>query len=227
MTISSIRHLLALALVILVGLAGVAPASAFDVVTAPEDVNAVNLTSAVEVAPGNNGKIQLSTAPGEDGIIRRVEVLASQNGTNPTWALFALKNDSDAQMDRLLVAPFFRLPGSGVFRPDLGSERITALTPSAGIRPVRLPDREADVYEVTLDPGATVTFVAELKGNTLPELYLWKPDAYRDYVNSFTLFRGVVMGVAGLAAVFLTIMFVVRGRGIFPTTAAFSWAVLV
>jgi hypothetical protein len=93
MTISSIRHLLALALVILVGLAGVAPASAFDVVTAPEDVNAVNLTSAVEVAPGNNGKIQLSTAPGEDGIIRRVEVLASQNGTNPTWALFALKND--------------------------------------------------------------------------------------------------------------------------------------
>src|SRR6478672_5644424 len=100
MTISSIRHLLALALVILVGLAGVAPASAFDVVTAPEDVNAVDLTSAVEVAPGNNG------------IIRRVEVLASQNGTNPTWALFALKNDSDAQMDRLLVAPFFRLPGS-------------------------------------------------------------------------------------------------------------------
>src|SRR5690242_15456804 len=226
MTISSIRHLLALALVILVGLAGVAPASAFDVVTAPEDVNAVNLTSAVEVAPGNNGKIQLSTAPGEDGIIRRVEVLASQNGTNPNWALFALKNDSDAQMDRLLVAPYFRLPGSGVFRPDLGAQRITALTPSAGIRPVRLPDREADVYEITLDPGATVTFVAELAGDTKPELYLWKPDAYRDYVNSFTLFRGVVMGVAGLAAVFLTIMFVVRGRGIFPATAAFGWAVL-
>jgi hypothetical protein len=158
------RHLLALAIVLLVGLAGTLPAAAFEVVTAPEDVNAVNLTSAVEIAPGTNGKIQLSTAPGEDGIIRRVEVLASQNGTNPTWALFALKNDSDAQMDRLLVAPFFRLPGSGVFRPDLGSERITALTPSAGIRPVRLADREADVYEVTLDPGATVTFVAELKG---------------------------------------------------------------
>ena len=76
---------------------------------------------------------------------------------------------------------------------------------------MRLTDREADVFEVTLDPGATVTFVAELSGDTLPELYLWKPDAYRDYVNSFTLFRGVVLGVAALAAVFLTIMFVVRG----------------
>ena len=78
-----------------------------------------------------------------------------------------------------------------------------------------------------LDPGATVTFVAELSSGALPELYLWKPDAYRDYVNSFTLFRGVVLGVASLAAVFLTIMFVVRGRGIFPATAAFSWAVLI
>ena len=202
-------------------------ASAFDVVTAPEDVNAVNLTSAVQIQAGTNGKIQLSTAPGDDGIIRRVEVLASQNGTNPTWALFAIKNDSDTQMDRLLVAPFFRLPGSGIFRPDLGSVRINALTPSAGIRPVRLTDREADVYDVTLDPGATVTFVAELNGDKLPELYLWKPDAYRDYINSFTLFRGVVLGVASLAAVFLTIMFVVRGRGIFPATAAFSWAVLI
>src|SRR3569832_2261481 len=231
--ISSMRRFLAFAVLLVVALAGVAPAAAFEVVTAPEDVNAVDLKSAVDLAPGTNGKIQLSTAPGEDGIIRRVEVLASQNGTNPNWALFALKNDSDAQMDRLLVAPFFRLPGSaahsgsGFFRPDLGSEHINALTPSAGIRPVRLTDREADVYEVTLDPGATVTFVAELDGNTLPELYLWKPDAYRDYVNSFTLFRVVVMGVAALAAVFLTIMFVVRGRGIFPATAAVSWAVLI
>jgi PAS domain S-box-containing protein len=61
----------------------------------------------------------------------------------------------------------------------------------------------------------------------LPELYLWQPNAYRDYVNSFTLFRGVVLGVASLAAVFLTIMFVVKGRGVFPATAAFAWAVLV
>src|SRR3954465_6173988 len=225
--IRSMRRFLAPQVLLFVAMAGAAPAVAFDVVTAPEDINAVNLKSAVEISPGTNGKIQLSTAPGEDGIIRRVEVLASQNGTNPTWGLFALKNDSDAQVDRLLVAPFFRLPGSGVFRPDLGSERIGALTPSAGIRPVRLTDREADVFEVTLDPGATVTFVAELSGSTLPELYLWQPDAYRDYVNSFTLFRGVVLGVAGLAAVFLTIMFVVRGRGIFPATAAFSWATLV
>ena len=149
------------------------------------------------------------------------------SGTNPDWALFALKNNSDAQIERLLVAPFFRLPGSGVFRPDLGNDRIKALTPSQGVRPTRLVDGEADVYDVTVDPGATVTFVAELSSGTLPELYMWKPDAYRDYVNSFTLFRGVVLGISSLGAVFLTIMFAVKGRGIFPATAAFAWAVLI
>ncbi len=221
------RHVFLLAMCIAFALAGSLRASAFDVITVPEGVNAINLTGVVDVVPGENGRVQLSTAPGEDGIIRRIEVLASVGGSNPNWALFALRNDSDIQIERLLVAPFFRLPGSGVLRPDLGAERIRVLTPSAGLRPTRQPDREADVYEVVIDPGATVTFVAELSSGSLPELYLWAPDAYRDYVNSFTLFRGVVLGVAALAAVFLTIMFVVKGRGIFPATAAFSWAVLI
>ncbi|HEY9012281.1 MAG TPA: 7TM-DISM domain-containing protein, partial [Devosia sp.] len=221
------RMLRCLAMCFVFALVAVVPAAAFEVITVPEDVNAVNLTGVVDIVPSENGKVQLSTAPGEDGIIRRIEVLASAGGTNPNWALFALRNDGDAQIERLLVAPYFRLPGSGVFRPDLGAERIKVLTPSAGLRPVRLPDREADVFEVTIDPGATVTFVAELTSGRLPELYMWKPDAYRDYVNSFTLFRGTVLGVSSLAAVFLTIMFVVKGRGVFPATAAFSWAVLI
>ena len=220
------RHLIALAMCLAFALAGLTLATAFEVISVPEDVNAVNLSDVVELQPGSNGRVQLSTAPGEDGIIRRIEVLAATQGTNPDFALFALRNESEQQIERLLVAPFFRLPGSGIFQPDLGNARLKALTPSAGIRPVRLADSEADVFEVTLDPGATVTFVAELTAHDLPELYLWQPNAYRDYVNSFTLFRGVVLGVASLAAVFLTIMFVVKGRGVFPATAAFAWAVL-
>lgn len=214
------------ALAILLALAFLQPAQAFEVISVPEDVNAVNLSDVIEIVPGTEGRVQLSTAPDADGIIRRIEVLASEQGTNPSFALFALRNDSDQQIERLLVAPFYRLPGSGVFQPDLGDARITAVTPSAGIRPVKLTDPEADVFEVTLDPGSTVTLIAELSSGALPELYLWQPNAYRDYVNSFTLFRGVVLGVASLAAVFLTIMFVVKGRGVFPATAAFAWAVL-
>jgi len=221
------RHFLAAAISLAVAFLCLTSAWAFEVISVPEDVNAVNLSAVVEIVPGQDGRVQLSTAPDSTGIIRRIEVLAAQQGTNPAFALIALRNDSDQQIERLLVAPFFRLPGSGVFQPDLGEGRVTAVTPSAGIRPVRLADPEADVFEVTLDPGSTVTLVAELTSGNLPELYLWQPNAYRDYVNSFTLFRGVVLGVAALAAVFLTIMFVVKGRGVFPATAAVAWAVLV
>ncbi|GHA30553.1 diguanylate cyclase [Devosia pacifica] len=220
------RHLLVFALSIAIALVAAWPSTAFEVITVPEDVNAINLTDAIDVVPGENGRVQLSTAPDATGIIRRIEVLATEPDADPSWALFALRNDTDQQIERLLVAPFFRLPGSGVIQPDLGKERVRALTPSAGIRPLRQADAEADVFEITLDPGATVTFVAELHSMQLPELYLWQPNAYRDYVNSFTLFRGVVLGVASLAATFLTIMFVVKGRGVFPATAAFAWATL-
>ncbi len=220
------RHLFALAVFVLVMLTGLLPAAAFEVISVPEDVNAINLRAGADVEPGDEGSIQVSTKPGDDGIIRRIEVLAAEEGTDPNWALFSLRNESDIQLERLLVAPYFHLPGSGVISPDLGDSRINAVTASQGLRPERVSDPEADVFSVTLDPGATVTFVAEMNSDALPELYLWKPDAYRDYVNSFTLFRGTVLGVSSLAAVFLTIMFVVKGRGVFPATAAFGWAVL-
>jgi hypothetical protein len=31
--------------------------------------------------------------------------------------IIALRNESDQQIERLLVAPFFRLPGSGLIQP--------------------------------------------------------------------------------------------------------------
>ena len=60
----------------------------------------------------------------------------------------------------------------------------------------------------------------------LPQLYLWQPDAYKDKVTSLTLYKGIVIGVAGLLALFLTIVFVVKGAVIFPAAAALAWAVL-
>ena len=59
----------------------------------------------------------------------------------------------------------------------------------------------------------------------LPEIHLWRPDAYESMVNSYTLYRGVVLGIAGLLALFLSVLFVVKGTAMFPATAALAWAV--
>lgn len=199
---------------------------AFEVIQVPDSINAINISEAVDIVDGKEGRVQLTTAASEDGIIRNIEVLAVDENTNPKWALFALENNSDVQIERLLVAPFFSLANSSIINPDLGAKRINFLTASHGLRPKRITDYEADVFSITIDPGARVTYIAELSAEKLPDLYLWKADAYRNYVNSFTLFRGTVLGIAGLAAVFLSIMFVVKGRGIFPATAIFAWVVL-
>ena len=61
----------------------------------------------------------------------------------------------------------------------------------------------------------------------MPQLYLWDPDVYRDKNNGLTLYRGIVIGIATLLALFLTVVFVVKGAIIFPAAAALAWAVLV
>ena len=70
-----------------------------------------------------------------------------------------------------------------------------------------------------------MTYVAELRTPTLPQLYLWEPDAFKDKSTSLTLYEGILIGIAGLLALFLTIVFVVRGAMIFPAAAALAWAV--
>ena len=189
------------------------------------DVPAIDLTRATEIQHTESDRIQVSTVPAADGIIRRIEVRAREGGTH--WAVFALTNNSDEQIDRLIVVPHYRMVGSGIIWPDLGLSRIANITPSSGDRPDRQDSATADVFRVTLDPGTVITYVAEMRTDMLPQIYLWEPDAYKDKVNSFTLYYGIVIGIAGLLALFLTILFVVKGSIMFPAAAALGWAVLV
>jgi diguanylate cyclase (GGDEF)-like protein/PAS domain S-box-containing protein len=203
-----------------------APAAhAVEAVNVRLDASAIDITAATELDKTETDRIQVSTAPGPDGIVRRIEVRAREHNTN--WAVFALTNNSDEQIDRLIVVPHYRMVGSGLFWPDLGLSRVAGITPSSGDRPVRQESTTADIFRVTLDPGTVITFVAELRTDKLPQIYLWEPDAYKDKVNSFTLYYGIVIGIAGLLALFLTILFVVKGSVMFPAAAALGWAVLI
>ncbi|MFZ0148769.1 MAG: EAL domain-containing protein [Xanthobacteraceae bacterium] len=211
----------ALAIVLLVPSA----TRAVEAINVHSDTQAIDLTDAVDFQHTEGDRIQVSTAPGADGIIRRIEVRARAGGSN--WAVFALANNGDEQIDRLVVAPHYRMVGSGLLWPDLGLSRIVYITPSSGDPPERQDNAGADVFRITLDPGTVITFVAELRTDNLPQLYLWEPDAYKDKLNSLTLYQGIVIGIAGLLALFLTILFVVKGSVMFPAAAALGWAVLI
>jgi diguanylate cyclase (GGDEF)-like protein/PAS domain S-box-containing protein len=203
---------------------GAPPAHAVEAVNVRTDAAAIDLTAAVELHRTDSDRILVSTAPGADGIVQRIDVRAREGNTN--WAVFALANSGNEQLDRLIVIPHYRLVGSGLMWPDLGLSRIVTVT-SSNERPERVESATADVYRITLDPGAVITYVAELRTNKLSQVYLWEPDAYKDKVNSITLYYGIVIGIAGLLALFLTILFVVKGSVMFPAAAALGWAVLI
>jgi diguanylate cyclase (GGDEF)-like protein/PAS domain S-box-containing protein len=213
------------ALLLWATLLGTGAARAVEAINVHADAPAIDLTDAVDFQHTEGDRIQVSTAPGTDGIIRRIEVRARAIGNN--WAVFALANNGDEQIDRLVVAPHYRMVGSGLLWPDLGLSRIVYITPSSGDPPERQDNPSADVFRITLDPGTVITFVAELRTENLPQLYLWEPDAYKDKLNSLTLYQGIVIGIAGLLALFLTILFVVKGSVMFPAAAALGWAVLI
>ena len=214
-------HAVTMALV----LVGAASAFAVEAVNVRLDVSAIDLSEATERPKTEGDILQVSTAPGADGIVQRIGVRAREAGAS--WAVFALANSSDEQIDRLIVVPHYRLVGSGVFWPDLGASRVVNITPSSGERPERQDSATADIFRITLDPGTVITYVAELRTDKLPQIYLWEPDAYKDKVHSLTLYQGIVIGIAGLLALFLTILFVVKGSVMFPAAAALGWAVLV
>jgi diguanylate cyclase (GGDEF)-like protein/PAS domain S-box-containing protein len=213
------------ALLLAAALLGPAAHAVSKIVRVSATDDAIDLGSAVEYFADSGDKLQVAIAPGPDGIVRRIEVGALQAGANPHWAVFALTNDTDEQLTRLLVAPHYRLVGSGVVWPDLGASRVATITASQGNPPEREDVAEADAFRLVIDPGTTVTYVAELRTATLPQIYLWEPDAYKDNLASLTLYRGIVIGIAGLLALFMTIVFVVRGVLMFPAAAALAWAV--
>ena len=113
-----------------------APAHAVEAVNVRPDMDAkggasaIDLGDMVERHPGDGDRIQVSTAPGTDGIVRRIEVRAREAGAN--WAVFALANTGDQQIDRLIVVPHYQMAGSGLFWPDLGLSRVVEITPSSG-----------------------------------------------------------------------------------------------
>ncbi|CAK01095.1 EAL domain-containing protein [Bartonella tribocorum] len=186
----------------------------------------LDLSKAIEIHHTNNSIFKTSTAPGPDGIVWRIEVQAKSEKFSGNWAVFSLANPTDEQVDRLIVAPHYRMARSGFFWPDLGSARIQSITPSEGFSLDRQPSTNSDIFHITLNPGAVVTFVAELNSENLPQIYLWQPEAYKDSINSYTLYHGILLGISGLLALLLTVLFVVRGTGLFPATAAVAWSVL-
>jgi hypothetical protein len=175
---------------------------------------------------GKGDTLQVETAPGSDGLTGRMSVRASTRGTTPNWFVFALRNPTDKTLERFIAADRYSVIGSGIIWPDLDSRRLDNVTPSIGFIPERVSTDRADVFRLTIEPGQTVTYAVEIATDRLPRLTLWKGTDYERRARDRQLFNGIMLGITGLLAIFLTAVFAANHKAIFPSAALFTWCVL-
>jgi diguanylate cyclase (GGDEF)-like protein/PAS domain S-box-containing protein len=205
---------------------GVPPAAALKAITVSPDLDRIEITDQGELIEGRGDSLQVETAAGADGAAGRMSVRASTAGLSPNWVVFALHNPTDRPIERWLTAERYTVIGSGIAWPDLDAKRIEAVTPSLGFLPERMKSDRADVFRITLEPGQTITYAAELASDRFARVFLWKPLEYEIKVRDRQLFNGIMLGITGVLGVFLTAMFAANHKAIFPTAALVTWCVL-
>ena len=215
------RFLTALALAVCAAilLLPVGLAHAVEAISVEPNQEKIDITAKGELYEGRGDKLQIETAPGPDGYVGRMAVAASTPGTNPGWLVFALSNPTSEHIVRWLVAPRYTLVNSRVFWAQLDAGRVSAVTPSLGFRPEPLKSDRADMFRLNLEPGQTITFAAEMSSPQVPNLTLWDPNAYQSKQQDRMLFNGVLLGITGLLAIFLTAIFAANHRAIFQLAA--------
>jgi diguanylate cyclase (GGDEF)-like protein/PAS domain S-box-containing protein len=190
------------------------------------DLEKVDVASLGQMIAARGDSLQVETAVAADGTSGRMAVRAATPGTSPNWFVFAVRNATDRAVERWLIAERFSHVGSGIVWPSLDARRLEAVTPSLGVVPERLPIENSDAFRLMIEPGQTVTFVVELAGDRLARMQLWRGTDFDKRLRNRQMFHGILLGVTGLIALFLSTIFAANHKVIFPAAAFFTWSVL-
>jgi hypothetical protein len=110
---------------------GIAPASAVEAIVLNNQI------SRIDFAPDHyrteTDRLQVSTAPGADGIVRRIEVRALNPQGPSNWLVFALTNNTQDAAEWSLVIP------------HSAKSRVVTLTPSQAMRSQVERTKSADI----------------------------------------------------------------------------------
>jgi hypothetical protein len=194
-------------------LAGIAPAYAIETVTVRADAPAIDLTEAIEWQRSEDGSLFIARMPSDLTTQRGRQSGREVKGRNApaNWAIFALENTGDHQLERLIVAPHYHAIGR-IAVPNLRSAGIAGMMSTSDERPEREVSANADVFRVRINPGSVVTYIAEMRAEGAHTTFLWDPDAFAGRRNvSFILFYSIM--ASGCMALALMLLFF-RRRGV-------------
>ena len=177
-----------------------APALALDAIIVSAEAERVAILSAVEISDNARG-----------GKILR----------------FALVNESQKPVTRIIATPNLPVMDSGLVWPFLAGPRLFSLKVQKGKAALQRLSRSRDLFSLTLGPGESVVLVARTPDRLPPELYIWNPASFTADRQRSAFFQGLLLGIAGLLAIFLSSLYIVQRQIMFPAAALVGWAGLM
>jgi diguanylate cyclase (GGDEF)-like protein/PAS domain S-box-containing protein len=202
---------------------GTTVAQAKEAVVLPVGNDAVNLSEFGLRYESQDPNLQIKV-PGADGTGSEELVVSALSERAPyRWLKFSLANSTNSVVKPLIVVPQRGFAGTGLMWPLIGGRTVLSIVASSGAEPEAVFGRPG-IYRLSVGPKQTVTYVVEISGNWPPRLGLWNERAYQFHLESRALFRGLLLGIAGLIALYLTVLFFVSRQATYLSGALLSIA---
>jgi len=157
-------------------------------------------------------------------IMSAVEISQRPNGVN--LIRFALVNEDKTPLTRIISTPAQTILGSGIVWPDLVDAAMTSLRADKASANITQLRQRGGAFQVTLKPDETVLLTATFERRLPAEIYVWAQEAHEAERNQAFFFQGLLLGVTGLISIFLSSLYIIRRRTMFPAAALVSWAAL-
>ncbi len=187
----------------------------------PDD--AINLSTVGQRYENSDPNLQIQVLSADASQREELTVPALSQRAPYRWLAFELVNTTNDILKPLIVVPRRGFVGTGLIWPNIGNQTILSITASSGAEPERVAGRSG-VFRLNVAPQTTVTYVVEISGNWPPRLGLWNEEAYEFHLENRSLFRGFLLGLIGLIALFLTVLFFVSRQSVYLSGAILSTA---
>ncbi|MGQ0484455.1 MAG: putative bifunctional diguanylate cyclase/phosphodiesterase [Hyphomicrobiales bacterium] len=140
------------------------------------------------------------------------------------WAVFGLVNGGEAPQDLVIDVPHQGFAGSGILWPKPPGGRVVGIVTAGEIALQALPSAGHDVYGLNLAPGQTAAIAFEIGNPGQPVMTLWQREPYEAQKDSYSFFRGALLGIAMLLAAAMVILYGIRSRAVFLAAAGFAFS---
>lgn len=219
-----VRVAIGLVAIFLIAAAGASGVQARDIVSTSFDAPSVELLGVVDRVQSTNSEIVVEIPAREGAPKSATTVTAKGFGDLHRWVVFTLHNPEPVPRDFVVSSRWDGFVGSGLVWPRHGGRQVLAIRAAPGLQPGELAENTADAFALRIGPGETITYVLELAGSDISNLSLWQRSAFDARNRQLSFFRGVVLGLAALTAVFVICLFVVRMQAVFPAATLFALA---